>query len=98
MEKSVEFREKSGRPKVLKKPAKLVISKSMHKRGWSRRKLSNKLSARGHPCSKDTVNRYLKSELGGVPFKRQVIPKITENQAIKQLQFDQEIQHWSYED
>ena len=97
-EKSVNFRKKSGRPKVLKKPAKLVISKSMHKRGWSSRKLSNKLTARGYPCSKDTVHRYLKSELGAVPFKRQVIPKITENQAIKRLQFARARQHWRYED
>ena len=97
-EKSVDFRKKSGRPKILKKEAKLVISKSMHKRGWSSRKLSNKLTARGHPCSKDTVHRYLKSELGAVPFKRRIIPKITENQAIKRLQVARARQHWSYED
>jgi hypothetical protein len=35
----------------------MVISKSVHKRGWSTRKLASNLTIRGPQCSKRTVHR-----------------------------------------
>ena len=96
--KSLLDEKRSGRPSVLGKKAKLVISKSVHKRGWSTRKLANKLTSHGHHCSKDTVHRYLRFNVGASSFKRPVIPKINEKQAKKRLQFAKERQNWTYED
>jgi hypothetical protein len=90
--------KRNGRPSVLRKVAKIVISKSDHKRGWSTRKLGSKLTIRGHQCSKDTVHRYLRFNLGASSYKRPVIPKTSKNQATKRLQFAKERQNWTYED
>ena len=58
---------------------KKVISKFVHKRSWNTRKLENKLSNRGHKCSKNTVHRFHRLNVGARSFKRQVITKINKN-------------------
>jgi hypothetical protein len=52
--------KRSGRPSILKKVQKMVIAKSLHKRGWSTRKIASKLTIRGLQCSKDTFHGYLR--------------------------------------
>jgi hypothetical protein len=37
-QKSLVSEKRSGRPSILRKVQKMVISKSLHKRGWSTRK------------------------------------------------------------
>jgi hypothetical protein len=46
--------KRSGRPSILRKVQKMVISKYLHKRGQSTRKLASKLTIRGLQGSKDT--------------------------------------------
>ena len=58
---------------------KKVISKFVHKRSWNTRKLENKLSNRGHMCSKNMVHRFLRLNVGARSFRRQVITKINKN-------------------
>ncbi len=97
-QKSLVDEKRSERLSVLRKVAKIVISKSFHKRGWSTRKLASQLTSRGHQCSKDTVHRYLRFNLGASSYKRPVIPKISKNQASNRLKIAKERQNWTYED
>jgi hypothetical protein len=55
--------KRSGRPSILRKVQKNFISKSLHKRGWSTRKLASKLTIRGLQCFKDTIHIYLRFDL-----------------------------------
>jgi hypothetical protein len=55
--------KRSGRPSILRKVQKMVISKSLHKRGQSTRKLATKLTIQGPQCSKNTLHRYLRFDL-----------------------------------
>jgi hypothetical protein len=41
-QKSLVDEKRSGRPSILRKVQKLVIYKSVHKRGWNTRKLASK--------------------------------------------------------
>jgi hypothetical protein len=62
-QKSLVAEKRSGRPSILRKVQKMVISKSLHKRGRSTRKLASKLTNQGPQCFKNTLHRYLKSDL-----------------------------------
>jgi hypothetical protein len=62
-QKSLVDEKRSGRPSILRKVQKMVISKSLHKRGRSTRKFSSKLIIRVLQCSKDTIHRYLRFNL-----------------------------------
>jgi predicted transcriptional regulator YheO len=62
-QKSLVDEKRSGRPSILRKVQNMVISKSLHKRGRSTRKLASKLTIRGLQCSKDTIHRYLRFAL-----------------------------------
>jgi hypothetical protein len=59
---------------------KIVISKSVRKRGQNTRKLASKLTIRGPQHSKDTVHIYLRCNLGAYSCKRTVLCKISKNQ------------------
>jgi hypothetical protein len=50
--KSPVDEKRSGRPSILRKVQKMVISKSLHKREWSTRKLASKLTIKGPNASK----------------------------------------------
>jgi hypothetical protein len=62
-QKSLVDEKRSGRPAILRKVQKIVLSKSLHKRGRSTRKLASELTNRGLQCSKDTILRYLRFDL-----------------------------------
>ena len=71
-------KSRSGRPKVLNRAAKIVISKSLGKRRHSTRKIAKNLHEKGYIGSSATVYRHLKQSLGAKAFKRPKIPRITE--------------------
>ena len=54
---------RSGRPSSLTRVAKIVISKSVGKRHQSTRKLTKRLTIRGHMSSKTVVHRNLSESL-----------------------------------
>jgi hypothetical protein len=56
--------KRSGRPSVLRKVKKTLISKSLQKGSGTPEKLASKLTIKGPLCSKDTVHRYLRFNLG----------------------------------
>jgi hypothetical protein len=62
-QRSLVDERRSGRPLILRKVKKMFISKSLHKKGRSTRKLAIKLTFRGLQCSKDTIHRYLRFDL-----------------------------------
>ncbi len=62
-QKSLVDEKRSGRPSILRKVQNMVISKSLHKRGQSTRKLASKLTIPGLQCSKDNIHRYLRFDL-----------------------------------
>ena len=61
--KGLENQEGRGRKFTITHVAKIVIAKSAFKREHSTRKLSNKLSQRGHPVSKSSVCTPLLEDL-----------------------------------
>jgi len=75
---SLENRVGRGRKSKISRVAKIVISKSMYKKGQSTRALAKRLTAAGHEVSHMTVQRHLKDSLDAHPFKLQKIPKLTE--------------------
>jgi hypothetical protein len=79
--------KRSGRPSILRKVQKMFISKSLHKRECSTRKLARKLTMKGPQCSKDTVHRYLRFNLGAYSCKRPVLLKISKNQMANDFSF-----------
>jgi hypothetical protein len=62
-QKSHVDEKRSERPSILRKVQKTVISKSLHIKRRSTRKLARKLTFRGLQSSKDTVHRYLRFDL-----------------------------------
>ncbi len=62
----------------------MVISKSLHKRGQSTRKLASMLTIPGPQCSKDTAHRYMRFDLWSLFM-----------QDGKWLQFSKEWQKWT---
>jgi hypothetical protein len=62
-QKSFVAEKRSGRSSILRKVQKMVISKSLHKRGRSTRKLATKLTIQGPQCSKNTLHRCLRFDL-----------------------------------
>jgi hypothetical protein len=77
-QKSPVDEKRSGRPSTLRHVQKMVISKSVHKKGQNTRKLASKLIIRGPKCSKDTVHIYLWCNLGAFSCKRTVCQGETE--------------------
>lgn len=95
---SLSDKPRSGRPKVLDRVSKIVIAKSLTKKRQSTRKLATRLTAAGHPVSKNTVHRYLVKDLGCKAFVQRKIPKITEKQRKDRLKFCQDRRNWTMAD
>jgi hypothetical protein len=79
-QKSPVDEKRSGRLSILRQVQKIVISKSVCKRGQNTKKLASKLTIRGPQRSKDTVHIYLRGNLGAYSCKRTVLCKISKNQ------------------
>ena len=91
-------RKRSGRPTVMSKISKMVVSKSLTKKRQSTRKLAERLTRHGHAMSHTTVHNYLTQKLGVRSFKRCKIPKLTEEHVRKRLRFCRERLNWTVED
>ena len=96
MSNSVVPKKSSGRPKILDRVAKIVISKSLTKKRQSTRKLAKRLTAKGMNCSKDTVRRYLKNDLGVRSYVRSKKPKLTQKQKEARVKFATKVQKWRF--
>ena len=94
---SLQDKERSGRPKKLSRVSKIVLAKSLTKKRQLTQKLSARLSAKGHACSKDTVRRYLAGELGAKAYRRRVVPKLSPLNISQRLKFCRERRNWTYE-
>ena len=77
---------------MLSRVAKIVLAKAVLKRRQSTRKLAKKLTEKGHPVSKTTVDNYM-TECLGPNLRRQ--PKLTEAQKRKRLAFSRERKNWT---
>ena len=92
---SLSDKPRSGRPKVLDRVSKIVITKSLTQKQQSTRKLAARLTASGLPVSKNSVHRYLVKDLGCKAFVQQKIPKITEKQRRDRLKICIDRQNWT---
>jgi len=75
-QKSLVDEKRSGRPSIMRKVQNMFISKSLHKRGRSTRKLASKLTIPGLQCSKDNIHRYLRFDLCSLFMPDTKSPKI----------------------
>lgn len=96
--KSLGNKPGRGRKSTVSKIAKIVIAKSVGKRRQSARKLAKRLTRHGYPISRSTVNRYLKENLGLIPYKPQIQPKLTKQQMKNRLKFCLERKNWTFDD
>ena len=67
-----------GRKPKLDRVSKIVIGKSLQKKGFSTWKLARKLTACGHPVSKSTMHKYLHNNIHAVPYKPLLQPCLTD--------------------
>ena len=81
---TLESKPGRGRKSSISRVAKIVIAKSVLKRGQSTRKLARRLTASGHPVSKSAVHRYLRVTMKLKPIKPRLQPKLTEPQKKKE--------------
>jgi hypothetical protein len=91
-QKSHEDEKRSGRPSLLRKVQKMVISKSLHIKGRSTRKLASKLTFRGLQSSKDTVHRYLRFDLWSLFMQEACFIQKLQKSDCKWLQFFKKLQ------
>lgn len=87
-----------GRKSGISRVAKIVISKSLTKRGHSTRSLSKQLTAAGHKMSHTTVHKYLRQSLSAQPFKPTRTPKLTPSQIKKRMEWCKEKKNWTIAD
>ena len=87
-----------GRKSSVSRVAKIVISKSMVKRGQSTRTLARKLTAMGHPVSRTTVQDYLTKSMHLKPFKQRLQPRLTRLPKRRRLAFTGAVQNWTTRD
>ncbi len=71
------------------------ISKALHKRGRSTRKLASKLTIRDLQCSKDTIHWYLKFGLWSLFMQEAFFTQNLQNSDLKWLQFFKEWHKWT---
>ncbi|KAI6652432.1 hypothetical protein LOD99_7446 [Oopsacas minuta] len=88
----------AGRPKMITREAKIVISKSLGKIRQFTRKIAIKLKRKGYGISESTVHRYLKETIGATAYKRHKIPKLTEKQRENGLIFCIERENWNLDE
>ena len=95
---SLEEKPRSGRPSAMTRVGKIIVSKSLNKRGQSTRKLAAKLTRSGNPVSKSTVHLYLRRSLGVRPYKPRRIPLLTKKQVKDRINWCKKRRHWSIDD
>ena len=91
---SLADKKRSGRPKVLGRVERIILSKSVGKRKQSVRKLAKRMSARGYQGSKSTIQHHLKGTLGLRPYHRPVIRKLSEKNFADRLSFCKKLKRW----
>lgn len=96
--KSLQDAPRSGRPSALSRVGKIVVAKSVGKRWHSVRKLSTKLTNKGHPVSRESVRRYLKNNLGLKSYSRPKKPFLTQKMRTARLKFARDHAHWTTSD
>ena len=79
-----------GEKSPVSKVEKLIISKSIRQRGFSTRKLAQRLTSQGYPVWKTTVQKYLKNTLNLIPNKPQLQLKLTKKQKLAEWIFPEE--------
>ena len=92
---SIEKKKRTGRPRILARIEKIVISKSVGKKRQSCRKLSKRMQAKNLQGSEDTINRFLRKDLGVKPFHRRKMPKLTEKHVKDRLSFCKKVKNWT---
>ena len=95
---TLENKPGRGRKSSVSRVAKIVIAKSMVKRGQSTRKLERRLTASGHLVSKSTTHRYLRISLKLKPIKPRPQPKLTESQKQRRPEFAMARCSWTVDD
>lgn len=95
---TLENKTGRGRKSSVSRVAKIVMAKSVLRRGQSTRKLARRLTASGHPISKSTVHRYLRTSLKLKPIRPRLQPKLTELQKRKRLEFAMARRNWTVDD
>ena len=96
--KSMETLPRNGRPKILSCIPKIIISKTLGKRGKSTRTIACNLVNSGYTASHSTVNRYLRNSINVYPYKRQQIPRLTEKMKQNRLNFALKHKNWTVTD
>ena len=94
-QKSLVDEKRSGRPSIMRKVQNMVISKSLHKRGRSTRKLASKLTIPGLQCSKNNIHRYLRFDLWSLFMPEACFTQNLQKSERKWLQFSEEWQQWT---
>ena len=84
-----------GRKSPVSRVAKIVISKSVVKRGQSTRTLARNLAVMGCPVSKTTVHDCLTKCTHLKPFKQRLQPRLTRLQKRRRLDFARAVQNWT---
>ena len=95
---SLENKPGRGPKPKLHRVAKIVIGKSLGKKGQSTRKLAKRLTRHGYSTSHMTVQRHLRKNLHVVPYKLTKQPKLTPEQKKKRPKFALERKNWTVED
>ena len=96
--KSMETLPRNGRPKILSRIPKIIISKTLGKRGKSTRTIARNLVNSGYTASHSTVHRYLRNSINVYPYKRQQIPRLTEKMKQNRLNFSLKHKNWTVTD
>ena len=95
---SLENKPGRGRKEKITRVPKIVISKSLNKRGQSTRKLARRLTRNGYPMSHATVHEHLKKSMQVQPFKPRRVPMLTRNQVRNRIEWCKERRLWSISD
>ena len=89
---------RSGRPKILSRVSKIIISKTLCKKGKSTRSIARILVNSGFSASHSTVYRYLRHSIDVYPYKRQRIPRLTNKMMQNRLDFALKHKNWTVTD
>ena len=89
---------RSGRPKILSRVSKIIISKILCKRGKSTRSIARTLVNSGFSASHSTVHRYLRHSINVYPYKKQRIPHLTNKMMHNRLDFALKHKNWNVTD
>ena len=95
---SLETKTRSGRPPILNRVNKIIISKTLTKKRQSTRKIAKRLNSSSDTVSHMTVYRYLTNSIGASAFKRQKTPRLSAKNIQDRLNFAKKHQNWGVED